>query len=79
MGMIIAGVFLIAVALVDKGNSFAKYGSEQGAIMVAMLVGGFVWIAVGYLLHNLTKANEKKADDTEANEKKAKSLDQNRE
>ena len=69
MQMIIAGVFLIAVALVDKGNSFAKYGSEQGAIMVAMLVGGFVWIAVGYLLHNLTRANEKKV----------KSLDQNRE
>ena len=69
MQMIIAGVFLIAVALVDKGNSFAKYGSEQGAIMVAMLVGGFVWIAVGYLLHNLTRANEKKT----------KSLDQNRE
>ena len=69
MQMIIAGVFLIAVALVDKGNSFAKYGSEQGAIMVAMLVGGFVWIAVGYLLHNLTRANEQKA----------KSLDQNRE
>ena len=69
MQMIIAGVFLIAVVLVDKGNSFAKYGSEQGAIMVAMLVGGFVWIAVGYLLHNLTRANEKKA----------KSLDQNRE
>ena len=69
MEMIIAGAFLIALALVDKGNSFAKYGSEQGAIMVAMLVGGFVWIAVGYLLHNLTRANEKKA----------KSLDQNRE
>ena len=69
MQMIIAGVLLIAVALVDKGNSFAKYGSEQGAIMVAMLVGGFVWIAVGYLLHNLTRANEKKA----------KSQDQNRE
>ena len=58
MEMIIAGVFLLLI------------GFFQNTITAtAWLVGGFVWIAVGYLLHNLTRANEKKA----------KSLDQNRE
>jgi len=69
MAMIIAGIIMIVVALVDKGNSFARYGNEQSTIMEALLVGGFIWIAVGYLLRNLTVALEKKA----------KLLDQNRE
>jgi hypothetical protein len=58
MQMIIAGAILLLIGFaLDNINR------------MPWLVGGFVWIAVGYLLHNLTVANEKKA----------KSLDQNRE
>ena len=58
MEMIIAGAFLLLIGF-----------SKNSVNATAWLVGGFVWIAMGYLLHNLTRANEKKA----------KSLDQNRE
>ena len=58
MEMIIAGAFLLLIGF-----------SKNSVNATACLVGGFVWIAMGYLLHNLTRANEKKA----------KSLDQNRE
>ena len=58
MQMIIAGAFLLLIGF-----------SKNSVNATAWLVGGFVWIAMGYLLHNLTRANEKKA----------KSLDQNRE
>lgn len=56
MGMIIAGALLLLIGF-----------SQNNVKATAWLVGGFVWIAAGYLLHNLTRANEKKA----------KSLDQN--
>lgn len=56
MEMIIAGAFLLLIGF-SKNNSSSS----------AWLVGGFVWIAAGYLLHNLTRANEKKAESPDQN------------
>jgi hypothetical protein len=61
MAMIIAGIFLIVVALVGKGAPLTVDPNYDAAVMGAMLVGGFVWIAAGVLLRAFTSANEKKA------------------
>jgi hypothetical protein len=61
MAMIIAGIFLIVVALVGKGAPLTVDPYYFAPVMGAMLVGGFVWIAAGVLLQAFTSANEKKA------------------
>lgn len=56
MDMILAGVFLLLIGF-----------AQNSVNSTAWIVGGFVWIAAGYLLHNLTRANEKKAKSPDQN------------
>lgn len=56
MGMILAGTLLLLIGF-----------SQNNVKATAWIVGGFVWIAAGYLLHNLTRANEKKTESPDQN------------